>query len=258
MKEQRQVHSRSPRFVYFDFDGTLYDVNAVANAAVTAALEMGSELIGWDRKLVPVYTEAFWNEYFRYTRQRPILRPAEALPFLFYRTLGPDNPKIGEDHYLWDQLSSVWLDQFALHNKPFPQVTELLRWFKERGIGCGIISNGAGRYQRQKLSDLGLSEYFPEEYLFFSDEQGLAKPQPEIFHRALKSCQMSAGETIFVGDSPVTDVPGALAVGLTVIWLNRYRLTAPSTHNLPGRLYEVKSFIQAAELIKELLVSDSR
>ena len=59
-----------------------------------------------------------------------------------------------------------------------------------------------------------------------------------------------------MGDSPVSDVPGALVVGLTVIWLNRYELTPPSVRNFPGQLFPVESFAQAAQLIKRLLFGD--
>ncbi len=137
--------------------------------------------------------------------------------------------------------------------KPFPQVSELLDRLQKEGIGRGIISNDAGSWQRLKLAALGLNDYFSEENLFFLMSGGLAKPETGIFRLALESCGLTASETIFVGDSPVSDVPGALAVGLTVIWLNRYELTSPSVCDLPGRLLQAESFPQAAELINRLL-----
>ena len=139
--------------------------------------------------------------------------------------------------------------------KPFPQVSELLDRLQKEGIGRGIISNGAGSWQRLKLAALGLNDYFSEENLFFSDERGLAKPETGIFRLALESCGLTASETIFVGDSPVSDVPGALAVGLTVIWLNRYELTPNNICDLPGRYCRRNPFPKRLNLLGLLVTS---
>lgn len=242
-----------PRFVFFDLDGTLYDVVAATDAALLTALEMGCDLLGLDKQALPDYRQRFWQEYFRLVEQTQITDPAELLSVLFRHTLCLKRAEAEENYALGDRLARVWLDELVVNVKPFPQVSELLDRLQKEGIGRGIISNGAGSWQRLKLAALGLNDYFSEENLFFSDERGLAKPETGMFRLALESCGLTASETIFVGDSPVSDVPGALAVGLTVIWLNRYELTLPNICDLSGRLLQAESFSQAAELINRLL-----
>jgi HAD superfamily hydrolase (TIGR01549 family) len=244
---------KKPRFVFFDLDGTLYDVVAATDAALAAALKIGCDLLELDKELVPHYTKIFWQEYFRYAKEAQTTEPAEMLSVLLCRTLYSEELEAKANQALWNRLARVWIDQFMVNVKPFPQVAELLDRLQKGGIGCGLISNGVGKWQRLKLTALGIDGYFAEENLFFSDEQGLAKPEAGIFQLALDSCALTASETIFVGDSPVTDVPGALAVGLTMIWLNRYELTSPNVGNLPGQLFQVESFSQAAKLINRLL-----
>ena len=245
-----------PRFVFFDLDGTLYDVVAATDAALVTALEVGCDLLGLDKQALPDYRQRFWQEYFCFAEQAKTTEPAELLSVLFRRTLCLGRAEAEENYALGDHLARTWLDELMVDVKPFPQVSELLDRLQKGGIGRGIISNGAGRWQRLKLAALGIDSYFSKENLFFSDEQGLAKPETGIFRLALESCGLTASETIFMGDSPVSDVPGALAVGLTVIWLNRYELTSPSVCDLPGRLLQAESFPQAAELINRLLCGD--
>lgn len=87
----------------------------------------------------------------------------------------------------------------------------------ERRIG--VITNGPAEVQRDKIALLELTAHV--DFTLISGEFGVAKPDPAIFHEALKLGHATAGETVFIGDSPEHDIAGAQAAGIRAIWINR-------------------------------------
>ncbi|MEI6084694.1 MAG: HAD-IA family hydrolase [Verrucomicrobiota bacterium] len=81
-----------------------------------------------------------------------------------------------------------------------------------RGRHVGVISNWDERL-RPLLTNLELLQYFDS--LTISCEVGVEKPDARMFQTALRSAGVAAGEALHVGDSPVEDVEGARACGLT-------------------------------------------
>jgi putative hydrolase of the HAD superfamily len=64
----------------------------------------------------------------------------------------------------------------------------------------------------------GLLSHF--EVLTFSDELGVAKPQPKAFLDTLRGLGVSPEEAAHIGDLPETDLVGARGVGMkTVLFL---------------------------------------
>jgi putative hydrolase of the HAD superfamily len=70
--------------------------------------------------------------------------------------------------------------------------------------------------QRRKLAVLGFEHTF--DAILVSEEEGVRKPDAEIFRRALARCGVAAHEALFVGDHPVADVEGAYRAGLVAVW----------------------------------------
>ena len=54
--------------------------------------------------------------------------------------------------------------------------------------------------------------------ILISDAEGISKPQPEIFHRALERLNSHPAQAVFVGDHPEVDMAGARAAGIRAIW----------------------------------------
>jgi HAD superfamily hydrolase (TIGR01509 family) len=87
-----------------------------------------------------------------------------------------------------------------------------------RGISLAVLSNTMrtpGLALRKVLAFHGLLEPFA--HLTFSDEVGVRKPAPEIFHLTLQRLGVPAAHAVHVGDDPVLDVEGARAAGMRVI-----------------------------------------
>jgi putative hydrolase of the HAD superfamily len=78
----------------------------------------------------------------------------------------------------------------------------------------GLISNGY-----TDPEGFGLGKYF--DFVVFSHEHGIAKPDPGLFKIALDKGGCLASETIHVGDSLEDDIYGAKLAGIKNVWLNR-------------------------------------
>lgn len=105
-----------------------------------------------------------------------------------------------------------------------PGMPELLRGFVEAGTPVVVVSNTvSGRAVRDSCIRYGLDQYISA--YVCSDEMGLRKPEPDIFHEALTIAQADPARTIFIGDKPANDAAGAQAVGIA----HRVLLTEGST-----------------------------
>ena len=83
----------------------------------------------------------------------------------------------------------------------------------------GLVTNGAGDVQREKLAAAALAGRFDE--IVISAEIGVGKPDARIFHAALDAFGVSAADAVMVGDSLERDVAGARHAGLRSVWLDR-------------------------------------
>jgi putative hydrolase of the HAD superfamily len=72
-----------------------------------------------------------------------------------------------------------------------------------------------GRVLRRLLDDAGMLEHF--DYLYFSDEGGRSKPDPEVFRGVLERLGVRAAEAVHVGDMQRTDIAGAQGAGMWAI-----------------------------------------
>lgn len=80
--------------------------------------------------------------------------------------------------------------------------------------------------------------------ILISEREGMRKPEPEIFARALRALHVPADDAWFVGDHPVVDVAGAAAAGLSAIWRRcSYWPTPTGPHRVIERLDDVLSLL---------------
>lgn len=114
-----------------------------------------------------------------------------------------------------------------------------LRTLKDRGKRLGIITNGPSQWQSRKLDSLGIRNFF--DTVVISGEEGVEKPHPEIFARALERCQVAANQAAFVGDHPEADIQGALNAGLKPIWKRMPYWRAPDDVAQVDKLSEILS-----------------
>ena len=104
-------------------------------------------------------------------------------------------------------------------------VRDAFEALREAGHRLHIVTNGVQEPQRRKIVALGLSEFIEE--LVTSDVARSYKPDPEIFHYALRSTGAQAGESWMIGDSLLRDVLGGQAVGMRTAWFRAEDALAP-------------------------------
>jgi putative hydrolase of the HAD superfamily len=92
---------------------------------------------------------------------------------------------------------------------------DALARLRRAGVRCGLICDTGltpGRVVRLLLAHHGLLEHL--EVQIFSDEQGVPKPDPLVFHAALASLDAPPDQSVHIGDLRRTDVAGARSVGM--------------------------------------------
>jgi HAD superfamily hydrolase (TIGR01509 family) len=94
---------------------------------------------------------------------------------------------------------------------PAPGVASLLAFLKRRGIKLGLVSNLASPF-KAPVGALGLAAAF--DAAVYSCDEGLTKPDPDIYTRALARLGVSAEQALFVGDNLPNDVHAPAALGL--------------------------------------------
>src|SRR5687768_3932439 len=107
----------------------------------------------------------------------------------------------------------------------YPEVADTLAALKQRGLHSSVISNFDSRLV-PILNGLGVGPFFRQ--IFVSSRVGYAKPDPQIFHAALKHHGLKPEQSLHVGDSEINDLDGANNAGLRGILVDRRELADPS------------------------------
>ncbi|WP_333615878.1 HAD-IA family hydrolase, partial [Bacteroides pyogenes] len=81
-----------------------------------------------------------------------------------------------------------------------------------------ILSNGFRELQWRKMCASGVDGYFKK--LILSEDLGVMKPWPEIFHFALSATQSGLRDSLMIGDSWEADITGAKGVGMHQVFYN--------------------------------------
>ena len=123
--------------------------------------------------------------------------------------LGVADPEafIEAEHEVWRPAHAV-----------LGSASALLGSLRARGLKTGLVANSwpePARLLRADVEAFGLEPLF--DVIVFSEEVGAAKPEPEIFLRALGALGVEPQDAVFVGDSLEGDVQGAAKVGMTTV-----------------------------------------
>ena len=94
---------------------------------------------------------------------------------------------------------------------------EILDYLKPK-YNLHIITNGFTDVQGIKMKRSGLLPYFKT--ITSSEEVGVKKPNPLVFHHALKKGNTFAESSAMIGDTFEADILGAEAVGMDTIFYN--------------------------------------
>jgi putative hydrolase of the HAD superfamily len=100
----------------------------------------------------------------------------------------------------------------------FPEVVPVLRELRDAGARLAVVSNWDSSLPTL-LDRLGLGSWF--DTIVVSHLEGLEKPRPELFLRAVARMAGTPGEALHVGDIPELDGAGAAAAGIKSVLVDR-------------------------------------
>ena len=100
----------------------------------------------------------------------------------------------------------------------FDDVVPALRELREAGARLAVVSNWDSTLPGL-LDRLGLTPWF--DTIVVSHLEGVEKPNPELFLRAVARLSGAPGEALHVGDVPELDEAGARAAGIASLTVDR-------------------------------------
>ncbi len=123
-------------------------------------------------------------------------------------------------------------------HRPYPETEDVLRALRHRGHALYVLSNHTD-YLPEILGNLGWSALFAG--VTFSQEIGIAKPDPRLFALALDRASCSPADAVHVGDQWDADYVGARRAGIPALWLNRAGSAAPEECETVRDLRELRT-----------------
>jgi len=107
----------------------------------------------------------------------------------------------------------------------FPHAHETLAYLSSK-YRLHLISNGFKEACEMKLANSKLSPYF--QTIVISENVGVNKPDPAIFHYALENGAASVNTSVMIGDNLDADIRGAQNVGIDAIYFNAVGAEKPT------------------------------
>ncbi len=143
-------------------------------------------------------------------------RDAASLAALRRECAGVLSAALGGDAPPTGRLADILVA--ALRFVPFPDSLPALAALRDAGMRLAVVSNwdcGLG----DVLDDLGIAPLL--DVVSVSAVVGAAKPDPAIFHDALRRLGVPAARALHCGDLPAADCAGAHAAGVRAVLVDR-------------------------------------
>jgi putative hydrolase of the HAD superfamily len=230
------------RGVLFDLDDTLFDHRTSARAALAEVHR---------RHAAAVDFALFEDQHSRYLEELHAdvlagrLSIDDARRERFRRVFAAVGVTLDETDV--ERIATAYRGGYVGARRVVDGAAALLEAVRARAR-VAIVSNNLLDEQREKLHFCGLASLVDE--LIVSEEVGIAKPDPGIFHVALARLGVDAGNAVMFGDSWAADIVGAARAGIRAVWFNPMRKPRPP--DLAG-VAEVFSLAPPADVLTVLL-----
>ena len=213
----------------FDAYGTLFDVNA-------ACRELSKEVGDNWEKLASLWrlrqVEYTWlrnsmDEYIDFWQIT-----SDALDYAM-ETLGIENNELREE------LLNLYLKLEA-----YPEVNDLLKKLKQRGLKTGILSNGSMKMLNSAVDNANIREYLDR--ILSVEECKIYKPSSKVYDLVKIKMQISKENVLFFS-SNAWDMHAASNYGFKTIWVNRFNT---KLERLPGKPIDI---VNSLDKIDEII-----
>lgn len=124
----------------------------------------------------------------------------------------------GSDNYARaTQMAEFYLQATSDRTGLMPHALQTLEALAPR-YTMHVVTNGFREVQHKKVANSGLGQYIS--HVFISDEIGAMKPSTEYFSHVLRAINATPDQCALIGDSPESDIEGALNSGITPVFYN--------------------------------------
>jgi len=173
------------KLVVFDFDGTIANLDVDWNSVKKELSRHFAKVYSYDSQFAPLYKELDRASLaLGHQARRSAIRIIER-----YETQAAQDPK------------------------PLPDIIELIKYLRNRGIILAIFSSTSRRAVLQSLRRLGVSHLFKS--VVALDDVTRSKPDPEGLNRIMLGLGFDRSETLFIGDKP-SDLEAGKRAGICV------------------------------------------
>jgi putative hydrolase of the HAD superfamily len=207
------------RAVFYDLDGTLRIGRPTGRQFFADyAAELGLALTPQIRRRAAQWEHYYWAESAE--KRADVLNfPDERAFWSNYSRrqvieLGATPEQAGS---LAEQISAYMATGFQPEDVLMDGLHETLAGLRARGIILGVISNRDQPFGGY-LRELGIDAYF--DIILAAGEINSWKPAKEIFLHAIRAMNVSAMETVYVGDNYFADVVGARNAGINPVLID--------------------------------------
>jgi len=210
------------KHIFFDLDHTLWDFDRNAEETLRELFDSYRFLdlgIPSADRFIECYTrnnQRVWALYHNGKIDKQELRRARFADTFTELGIEPERfPQAFETDYL----------RLCPHKTNlFPGVHETLAYLKDKYV-LHLISNGFKDAAEIKVVKTDIKKYFSQ--IIISEDVGVHKPHPDIFHFSLCAAEATVTESVMIGDSIEADIRGAQAFGLDAIYFNPNELEEP-------------------------------
>lgn len=192
----------------FDAYGTLFDVGS---AARRVAMSSDNQTLqhNW-----PQLAELWRQKQLQYTWLRAITNThtdfwqvtQDGLDWAM-EALGLSDPELRE------RLLTLYREL-----EPYPEVSEMLRRLKNRGLTCAILSNGAPEMLNAAVNSAGIQMYLDD--VLSVEQVGVFKPASKVYDLVGERFGCRSEEVLFISSNG-WDAAGASGYGFETVWANR-------------------------------------
>jgi putative hydrolase of the HAD superfamily len=229
---------QNKKHLFFDLDHTLWDYESNSEETLTELWNKykisghGVDLNGFIGKFTEI-NEKMWDDFHVGLIDKDTIRQ-ERFPSVF-KALNIDDTAGAET------MQVEYINVCPTKPHLVDGVADLLSQVSEK-YELHIITNGFDEIQSIKLKSGAIDHYFKE--IISSGLVGFRKPDKRIFDYALEVAGAQAGESLMIGDNPVSDIKGAQLAGIDQVFYNPNGLACPVTPTL-----EIKSMKELLEFL---------
>lgn len=200
--------------ITLDLDDTLWPV-------APTLLRAEHTLYDWMERHYPAVTKKYSVEEIAHKRMELSKQRADIaynVTQLRYCALSELAEEFGFNASFADDALALFRE-YRNYVEPYQHSESVLSYLQQHYI-VGAITNG-----NAQLHKTPLGQYF--DFAVAAEHVGVSKPNDEIFKVAAEQAGVDRQQIIHIGDSPKTDVLGALNAGFKAIWFNQNRLPWP-------------------------------